>query len=157
MNRSLTSLLALASLVFVASSASADGGVKVGYLKCDVAKGWGYVFGSSKELKCVFHPSGSGKPDHYTGKIDKLGVDVGYSKAAVVLWGVFAPGNLAPGALAGYFGGATAEAAWGAGLGANVLFGGGKSSVALQPLSISGQEGLNAAAGIAGVKLTATK
>jgi hypothetical protein len=157
MIRSLISMLALASLVLVASSASAEGGVKVGYLKCDVAKGWGYVFGSSKDLKCAFHPSGDGDSQIYTGKIDKLGVDVGYSKAAVILWGVFAPGKLAPGALAGYYGGATAEAAWGVGLGANVLWGGSKNSVALQPLSVSGQEGLNAAAGIAGVKLIAKK
>jgi hypothetical protein len=131
--------------------------VKVGYLKCEVAKGWGYVFGSSKALKCVYHPSDGGKADHYTGTIDKLGVDVGYHQAAVILWGVFAPGKVAPGSLAGYYGGATAEAAWGVGLGSNVLFGGSKSSVALQPISVSGQEGLNAAAGIAAVKLAAKK
>jgi hypothetical protein len=153
--RNLVSMFAVASLVLVASSASADGGVKVGYLKCEVAEGWGYVFGSSKDLKCVYHPSGSGKATAYTGQIDKLGVDVGYHEASVIFGGVFAAGKLAPGSLAGYYGGATAEAAWGVGLGSNVLFGGGNSSVALQPLSFSGQEGLNAAAGIAGVKLVA--
>ena len=155
MIRYVISMVALASLILVASGASAEGGVKVGYLKCDVAKGWGYVFGSSKELKCAFHPAGGGESDLYTGTIAKLGVDVGYHAAAVILWGVFAPGNLAPGSLAGFYGGATAEAAWGVGLGANVLFGGSKNSVALQPLSISGQEGLNAAGGIAAVKLVA--
>jgi len=157
MIRQLTSLLAVASLFLVASSASADGGVKVGYLKCQVADGWGYMFGSSKELKCTYHPSQDGKIEHYTGTIDKLGVDVGYHEAAVILWGVFAPGKLSKGALAGNYGGATAQAAWGVGLGANALFGGSKSSVALQPLSMSGEEGLNAAAGIAGVRLVAKK
>ena len=155
MVRYLSSAFAIASLILVASSASAEDGVKVGYLKCDVEGGWGYVFGSSKDLNCAYHPSEGGKAQLYTGKIDKLGADIGYHKAAVILWGVFAPGKLAPGSLAGYYGGATASAAWGAGLGANVLFGGGKSSIALQPVSVSGEEGLSAAGGIAGVKLTA--
>jgi hypothetical protein len=35
------------------------------------------------------------------------------------------------------------------GLGANVLVGGSQSSVALQPLSVEGQTGLNIAAGLA--------
>ena len=154
MIRSLISIFALASLVFVASGASAEDGVKIGYLKCDIEGGWGYVFGSSKDLNCAYHPSEGGKVEFYTGKIDKLGADIGYHQAAVILWGVFAPSKLAPGSLAGYYGGATASAAWGAGLGANALFGGGEKSVALQPLSVSGEEGLSAAGGIAAVKLT---
>ena len=155
MTKYLSSLFALVFLVVAASGASAQNGVKVGYLECEVAKGWGYVFGSSKDLKCAYHSSEGGKPDLYTGKITKLGVDIGYHKAAVILWGVFAPGKVSTGSLAGLYGGVTAEAAWGVGLGTNVLFGGSKSSVALQPVSISGQEGLSAAAGIAELKLTA--
>jgi hypothetical protein len=155
MVRLLFSVFAIASLILVASSASAQRGVKVGYLKCEVASGWGYVFGSSRDLKCAYHPSDGGKVDLYTGKVNELGVDVGYHAAAVILWGVVAPGKVAPGSLAGDYGGATAEAAWGAGLGANVLYGGSKSTIALQPVSVSGQEGLSAAAGIAAVKLTA--
>lgn len=153
--RHLCSVFALTSLVLGASLASAQSGVKVGYLKCDVASGWGYVFGSSKDLRCAYHPSEGGKTVLYAGKIDKLGVDVGYHEAAIILWAVFAPGKVAPGSLAGDYAGATAEAAWGLGLGANVLYGGSKSTVALQPLSLSGQEGLSAAAGIAAVTLTA--
>jgi hypothetical protein len=155
MIRYLSSMFAITAIIFIASGASAEDGVKVGYLKCEVEGGWGYVFGSSKDLKCAFHPSDGGKVDLYTGKIDKLGVDIGYHQAAVILWGVFAPSKLAPGSLAGYYGGATAEAAFGVGLGANVLVGGGKHSVALQPVSVSGEEGLSAAGGIAAVKLTA--
>jgi hypothetical protein len=40
-----------------------------------------------------------------------------------------------------------------AGLGANVLVGGNDRSVALQPLSVQGQVGLNVAAGIAEIAL----
>jgi hypothetical protein len=64
-------------------------------------------------------------------------------------WVVFAPGKLGPGALAGTYAGATAEATFAVGLGANVLVGGSQSSVALQPVSVQGQTGLNIAAGLA--------
>jgi hypothetical protein len=50
--------------------------------------------------------------------------------------------------LAGRYGGATAEVSIAAGLGANVLVGGSKRTVALQPLSLQGQIGLDVAAGI---------
>ena len=61
--------------------------------------------------------------------------------------------NLDPGSLAGHYGGATASVALGVGAGANVLVGGFKTSIALQPVSIEGQNGLNVAAGIAELTL----
>jgi hypothetical protein len=66
---------------------------------------------------------------------------------------VVAPGNLAPGALAGDFAGVTATAAVGVGAGANVLIGGSNRSISLQPLSIEGNTGLNIAAGIGAITL----
>jgi hypothetical protein len=57
------------------------------------------------------------------------------------------------GALAGEYGGAAAEVTFVAGLGANVLLGGSDRSVALQPLSVQGQAGVNVAAGVAGLQL----
>ena len=47
------------------------------------------------------------------------------------------------GALAGNYAGATGEATVAVGLGANVLVGGSNRTVALQPLSVTGQVGLN--------------
>ena len=58
-----------------------------------------------------------------------------------------------PGLLAGHYGGATASATVGLGLGGNVLVGGMDASIALQPLSIEGTTGLNVAAGVAAVDL----
>ena len=66
---------------------------------------------------------------------------------------VFAPGKVKKGALAGTYAGGSAEATLGIGLGANVLLGGFKKSIALQPLSLQGQEGLNIAVGISSLKL----
>ena len=57
------------------------------------------------------------------------------------------------GALAGSYGGASAEASVVAGVGANVLVGGSNRTIELQPLSVQGQIGLNVAAGVAGIEL----
>ena len=34
---------------------------KIGYLNCHVANGWGFIFGSSRKLQCVYTPAASGK------------------------------------------------------------------------------------------------
>jgi hypothetical protein len=67
---------------------------------------------------------------------------------------VIAPHNdTARGALAGHYGGVTAGATLGVGLGANVLIGGLDRSVALQPVSIEGTTGLEVTAGVGGMTL----
>ena len=112
--------------------------VKTGYLTCNVAKGWGWVLGTSKDIKCVFS-STNGRSERYTGHITKVGVDIGYLSSAVMLWGVLAPSSNVPaGALAGNYGGVTGSAAVGYGAGASVLVGGFKHSMQLEPISISG-------------------
>ncbi len=134
--------------------AKADPSVKAGVLTCNVDSGWGFIFGSSRDLKCNY--SGSGRHEHYTGHIAKYGVDIGYVQGGVIVWGVLAPtSTLAPGALAGEYGGATGGASVGVGVDANVLFGGFNKSIALQPVSVEGDKGLNVAAGIAAVTLHA--
>ena len=45
------------------------------------------------------------------------------------------------------------DAAFAVGLGANVLVGGSQNSIALQPVSVEGQAGVNVAAGLATFKL----
>ena len=151
--------VAIGALGFVAgalalgSPAQAQG-VRAGMLTCNVAGGFGFIFGSSKAVNCSFSPPG-GPPQHYVGSIDKFGVDVGYTKEGVLLWTVLAPTTSpAPGALAGSYGGATASATAGVGVGANVLVGGSNRTISLQPLSIEGNTGLNIAAGVAALTLT---
>jgi len=97
---------------------------------------------------------GSLEVEHYTGKISKFGVDIGYQKSGVLLWAVFAPStDLAAGALTGDYGGVTAGAAVGVGGDANVLIGGSTKSISLQPVSIEGDKGINLAVGIAAISL----
>ena len=70
-----------------------------------------------------------------------------------MIWSVYAPTTRRFGALAGHYSGASAEATVGAGLGANVLVGGSDRTVALQPISVQGQTGLNVAVGVTGLDL----
>lgn len=136
-----------------ATPAQAQGNVQIGTLTCNVAGGWGFVFGSSKALRCTFAHAG-GRPEHYAGSIKKFGVDIGYTQGGVLVWGVFAPtSNLAPGALSGNYVGATGSATVGVGAGANVLIGGSNRTISLQPLSVEGNTGLNVAAGIGSISL----
>ena len=127
--------------------------VKTGYLTCHEASGWGFIFGSSRELKCSYSTN-DGRVEYYGGSISKFGADIGYLKSAVIVWAVAATTkDLKPGALAGNYGGATASLSLGAGAGANVLVGGFEKSIALQPVSFEGQNGLNVAAGVAEISL----
>lgn len=134
------------------SPANAASGVKVGSLNCSVAGGVGLILGSSKGMNCIFHPVG-GEPEDYTGSVTKLGIDIGVTGTTYIAWAVFAPGRVNRGALEGSYSGASAEASIGLGLGANILIGGSKKTIALQPLSVQGQTGLNIAAGVARMDL----
>jgi hypothetical protein len=154
LHRSILGAVAAAGLALVASApAHAQSGVRVGVLTCNVASGWGLVFGSSKEVNCVFSRDGRDLA-HYQGHIDKFGVDVGYTAGGVMVWAVFAPTDgPPPGSLDGTYGGVTASATAGVGVGANLLIGGSDRSISLQPLSVEGNTGLNVAGGIAGLRL----
>ena len=133
--------------------AAAQSGVKAGVLTCDVASGWGIVFGSTRDLKCTYSDN-NGTSEHYSGHIDKFGVDLGYHGAGVIAWAVLAPtANIAKGAIAGTYGGVTAGAAVGVGPGGNLLIGGSGNTISLQPLSFEGMTGLNVAAGVAQIVL----
>src|ERR1044071_9703126 len=109
-------------------------GVALGTLTCNVSSGWGFVFGSSRSLRCTYSPK-PGIAEHYAGAIKKFGVDIGYVSSAVIVWGVIAPtADVGPGALAGDYAGATASASVGVGLGANALVGGSNKEFARQPV-----------------------
>ncbi len=141
-----------------AGTAAAHGksGVNVGSLSCTVAGGAGFIFGSSKALDCLLART-DGVAEHYQGTVKKFGVDIGFTKEAHIVWLVFAPGNISRGAIAGEYGGVSASAAVGLGVGANVLLGGSDKQITLQPVSVEGSVGLNIAAGVASIELVAVK
>jgi hypothetical protein len=145
--------VSLLSLALMASAADAKSGVKIGVLSCHVAGGAGFIIGSSKAVDCIYDPASGARREHYTGSIGKLGIDIGVTDQTTIAWAVFAPGKVNKHALRGTYTGASAEATVLVGLGANVLVGGFKKGINLQPISVQGQTGLNIAAGVASLKL----
>ena len=152
MMRTIIGASALAFTIAIASPATAQR-IKAGVLTCDVSAGMGFIIGSSKTVTCTFRSDQAGPTENYTGTFSRFGLDIGATAAGVMIWGVFTETSAGPGFLAGDYVGATAEATLAAGLGANVLIGGSNRTVALQPLSVSGQVGLNFAVGIADLRL----
>lgn len=121
--------------------------VQIGTLNCSLSSSIGMVVGSQRNVNCLFKADNA--PDEaYTGTMTQIGLDVGVTGGGVIIWAVFADTDRYAGMLSGHYVGATAEVSIAAGLGANVLVGGSNRSVALQPLSIQGQIGLNIAAGV---------
>lgn len=142
--------------VIAATPAFAERQTKVGTLTCDVSAGIGLVVFQKQEMRCTFHPAKGGVVSHYTGQIADYGVALGAVKEGYLVWGVIArTKGVAPGALAGTYAGVGAEATAGVGVGANLLVGGTGRAFSLQPLSVQGQVGVNVAAGITSVTLTA--
>jgi hypothetical protein len=145
---------ALSGSLGLGAQAQAQSGVAVGTLTCNVASGFGFVFGSSRAINCTFAGPG-GRYEHYVGDISKFGVDIGFTQGGILVWTVIAPtASLAPGVVAGNYVGATASATVAVGVGANALLGGSNNSIALQPLSVEANRGLNVAAGVAALTLT---
>lgn len=126
---------------------------KSGVLTCDVSGGIGMIIGSQKSVQCLFAPDQPGPQEVYVGTITKFGLDIGATAGGQMVWAVFNETTGPRGTLAGDYVGASGEASIAAGLGANVLVGGSNRTVALQPLSVQGQVGLNLALGVAELRL----
>lgn len=149
----LATFLAGLATLFVGAEPASAALVKVGLLTCTVEAGVGLIVASSKALTCTYQPDNA-PPELYGGRIRKFGLDVGFTGRATVLWVVLASQRGLPvGALAGNYGGVSAEASLVLGAGANALIGGNDRSVVLQPLSVQGQTGLNLAAGVTSLEL----
>ena len=151
-------LAGVAATMLVASFAGANAQqpiqrVQVGILECRGAASMGFVVGSVTNLGCVLRADGMPE-DRYVATIRKVGLDLGITQETALAWGVYAPvARLGPGDLSGDYVGAQGSASVGVGLGGNVLVGGSANSIALQPLSVQGQVGLNVAAGLESLEL----
>jgi hypothetical protein len=147
------SMAAAAIIAFMASPANAQTRLEVGTLRCSLSGSIGLVVGSQRNVSCIF--SSDFAPDEaYEGRMTRIGLDLGITSGGRIIWTVFATTNRYVGMLSGRYFGATAEASIAVGLGANVLVGGSRRSVALQPLSIQGQTGFNIAAGVGELRLS---
>ena len=145
--------IAIAALTASIASAHALPPARAGILQCQGGQNVGFVVGSVTSLECVFQSEGR-RPEPYLATVRRIGVDLGFTQQTQFSWAVSAPSSrLGRGELAGNYGGVGANASIGIGGGGNFLVGGRANSVALQPISVQGQTGLNVAAGVAGLEL----
>jgi Protein of unknown function (DUF992) len=145
--------LAASMLAALAGAAHAQDRVQVGVLECRGGASIGFVVGSVTNLGCVLRVQGFPE-DRYIATIRKVGLDLGITQETALAWAVHAPVNrLGPGDLAGEYAGAQGSASVGVGGGGNWLVGGSNNTIALQPLSLQGQVGLNIAAGLESLEL----
>lgn len=160
-NIKMTAAAMIAGVAFGTTAFAADNETvdhaEVGSLSCDVGDGTGYVFGSTRELTCVFNPVEEGLEDEtYIGEINRYGLDIGKTQNGQMAWLVLAPteSEYAEGGLNGSYKGVSAEATLGVGLGANAMTGGSENTLALQPISVNTQTGVNFAVGVGEINLT---
>ncbi|MEX0627073.1 MAG: DUF992 domain-containing protein [Cucumibacter sp.] len=139
------------------TAAAAERRTEIGLLECTVEGGFGFIFGSRKNIRCEFDPADGvvGTREVYHGVIRKFGLDIGMTRRSYLAWLVLAPtvADYSPGALAGDYIGVSGEATIGVGVGGNLLIGGSSDTFSLQPLSVTAQTGLNFAVGVASLEL----
>lgn len=149
-------LAAIALLASLIPATAQEPGIELGTLDCAIDAGTGFIFGSTKDLRCTFTPTNTQfTPESYFGAVSKYGLDIGATKETVMRWLVLGPSNniYAPGQLAGDYVGASAEVTAIFGAGANILVGGSGQTMTLQPLSVQTQTGLNLALGVSQFQL----
>jgi hypothetical protein len=151
----LSHVIGATAAVLLASFATANAQqpYEVGVLKCHGGPSVGQIVTSTTELNCMFNAAGR-RPDAYVATIKRFGVELGATQQTDLGWRVSAPvASVAPGELAGNYGGVGGNVAIGVGGGSNVLVGGTSGSFALQPVSLQGQTGLNVSGGVVGLEL----
>jgi Protein of unknown function (DUF992) len=148
-------LVAGAALLVSPLAAQAKGpSIRVGTLTCEGQGGVGLIIGSQERLICTYQSASGRDVRHFFGTISRVGLDIGIKGKSIIVWGVLASSNQLPDrALVGKFAGVAADASLGLGAGAQVLLGGTRNSIVLQPLSVKGQVGVNLAIGVAGLTL----
>ena len=154
MRRSIVLAAIVATLLASTADAQAPmNRVQVGVLECRGGTSIGFVVGSITNLGCVLRVEGMPE-DRYIATIRKVGLDLGITEETALAWGVYAPvARLGPGDLSGNYAGAQGSASLGVGAGGNMLIGGSNNTIALQPLSLQGQVGVNVAAGLESLEL----
>jgi len=148
--RKLSSILGMLSvLVLLGVNPAAANKSKIGVLTCISGPKIGLILGSTVKLKCSF-VNFRNETEHYTGRMSRLGLDIGITAGTAIVWAVLAvQNNYTPGSLGGTYVGVSVEQTAVIGTGVNVLVGGSRKSITLQPFSGQGQVGLSIAAGLA--------
>ena len=137
------------------NTTNANSRIYIGSLSCNVGGGTGYVLASRKTLDCVFLDKDGVLSAQYTGTIDKVGIDIGYTKAVHTIWRVYSLGSVrGPWNLSGtYVGEQSSVAAEGNQAGGNWLYGGPNAEIGMLASGVVQDAGYNLATGIAAMTL----
>lgn len=131
------------------NTTNANSRIYIGSLSCNVGGSTGYVLASSKSLDCVFLANDGVHSAQYTGTINKVGIDIGYTKAVHTIWRVYSLGSTrGPRDLSGTYVGEQGTAAAGGQAGGNWLYGGPNAEIGMVASGIIQDAGYNLAMGI---------
>ena len=100
----------LLGFLLVGNAAHAQGSTgRQGMLTCRTAPSLGLIIGSTQKLACQYRDN-SGWTQDYFGRINRIGLDIGFTAGGVMAWGVIgSTGAVRPGVLTGRFVGAKTE------------------------------------------------
>jgi hypothetical protein len=136
------------------NTVNANSRIYIGSLTCNVGGSTGYVLASRKSLDCVFLAKDGVQSAQYTGSIDKVGVDIGYTKAVHTIWRVYSLGSdRGPSNLSGTYVGEQGTAAAGSQAGGNWIYGGPNAEVGMVSSGVIQDAGYNLAAGVAAMTI----
>ncbi len=129
-------LFLIGLLISASLPSAAQARFEAGLLTCEVEAGVALIMSSPRDLHCVFHKS-DGLNEAYGGTLQSIGAEIGVSGRGVIAWTVIAETReLPPGVLAGEFGGVEAGGAAVVGGRGQVLVGGSRRTITLQPVSV---------------------
>ncbi|MBX9943806.1 MAG: DUF992 domain-containing protein [Reyranella sp.] len=132
------------------NATNANSRIYIGSLTCNIAAGTGYVLASRKKMDCVFLGKDGVSTAQYEGTINKVGIDIGYTKAVHTIWRVYSLGSArAPNQIGGTYVGEQGTAAAGGQAGGNWIYGGPNAEIGMVASGIVQDAGYNLAMGIA--------
>ena len=138
------------------NTTNANSRIYIGSLTCNIEGGTGYVLGSSKSMDCVFLGKDGVSTAQYSGTINKVGIDIGYTKAVHTIWRVYTLGADRPAnSLSGTYVGEQGTVAAGGQAGGNWLYGGPNAEVGMIASGIVQDAGYNLAMGIGEMSIKA--
>jgi len=136
------------------NTTNANSRIYIGSLTCNVGGSTGYVLGSAKPLDCVFLGKDGVSTAHYTGTIDKVGIDIGYTKAVHTIWRVYSLGSdRGVTQIGGTYVGEQGTVAAGNQAGGNWIYGGPNAEIGMVSSGVIKDAGYNLATGVAAMTI----
>jgi len=136
------------------NTTNANSRIYIGSLSCNVGGSTGYVLGSQKSLDCVFLNKEGTESAQYSGTIDKVGIDIGYTRAVHTIWRVYSLGSMrGVNDLSGTYVGEQGTVAAGQQAGGNWIYGGPSAEIGMIASGVTKDAGYNLATGVAAMTI----